>query len=72
MVRLLSAIKDTGAGIDPEIMPRLFEKFASKSYQGTGVGIYQRASWKPMEVGYGGEIILMIKMVKEGGTTILL
>ena len=36
----LISIKDTGIGIDPEIMPRLFEKFASKSYQGTGLGLY--------------------------------
>jgi signal transduction histidine kinase len=34
------SIKDTGIGIDPVIMPRLFEKFASKSYQGTGLGLY--------------------------------
>jgi signal transduction histidine kinase len=34
------SIKDTGIGIDPGIMPRLFEKFASKSYQGTGLGLY--------------------------------
>ena len=34
------SINDTGIGIDPEIMPRLFEKFASKSYQGTGLGLY--------------------------------
>ena len=33
-------IKDTGTGIDPEIMPRLFEKFASKSNQGTGLGLF--------------------------------
>jgi signal transduction histidine kinase len=33
-------IKDTGTGIDPEILPRLFSKFASKSYQGTGLGLY--------------------------------
>jgi two-component system sensor histidine kinase VicK len=33
-------IKDTGSGIDPDIMPRLFEKFASKSFQGTGLGLY--------------------------------
>ncbi len=34
------SIKDTGTGIDPDIMPRLFEKFASKSDQGTGLGLY--------------------------------
>ena len=33
-------IKDTGTGIDHEILPRLFSKFASKSYQGTGLGLY--------------------------------
>jgi two-component system sensor histidine kinase VicK len=33
-------IKDTGTGIDPEILPRLFSKFATKSYQGTGLGLY--------------------------------
>jgi signal transduction histidine kinase len=33
-------IKDTGRGIDPEIMPRLFTKFASRSFQGTGLGLY--------------------------------
>jgi two-component system, OmpR family, sensor histidine kinase VicK len=34
------SVKDTGEGIDPEIMPRLFQKFASKSFQGTGLGLY--------------------------------
>ena len=34
------AIKDTGTGIDPEIMPRLFTKFATKSYRGTGLGLF--------------------------------
>jgi signal transduction histidine kinase len=34
------AVKDTGSGIDPEIMPRLFTKFATKSYQGTGLGLF--------------------------------
>jgi signal transduction histidine kinase len=36
----LVSVKDTGAGIDPEILPRLFEKFASKSFQGTGLGLF--------------------------------
>jgi two-component system sensor histidine kinase VicK len=31
---------DTGTGIDPLIMSRLFEKFATKSYQGTGLGLF--------------------------------
>ena len=34
------AVKDTGTGIDPELMPRLFTKFASKSYHGTGLGLF--------------------------------
>jgi signal transduction histidine kinase len=33
-------IRDTGSGIDPEIRPRLFQKFASKSEKGTGLGLY--------------------------------
>jgi signal transduction histidine kinase len=33
-------IKDTGTGIDHEILPRLFSKFATKSYQGTGLGLF--------------------------------
>ena len=34
------SVKDTGSGIDPELMPRLFTKFATKSYQGTGLGLF--------------------------------
>ena len=33
-------VKDTGRGIDISILPRLFTKFASKSYQGTGLGLF--------------------------------
>jgi signal transduction histidine kinase len=33
-------IKDTGEGIDPQILPQLFSKFASKSSQGTGLGLF--------------------------------
>jgi two-component system, OmpR family, sensor histidine kinase VicK len=33
-------IKDTGKGIDKEILPRLFTKFASKSDKGTGLGLF--------------------------------
>jgi len=34
------SVKDTGSGIDPEILPRLFTKFATKSETGTGLGLY--------------------------------
>ena len=34
------SIKDTGKGIDKEIFPRLFTKFASKSDNGTGLGLF--------------------------------
>jgi signal transduction histidine kinase len=33
-------VKDSGNGIDLEILPKLFEKFASKSFQGTGLGLF--------------------------------
>lgn len=33
-------IMDTGKGIDPEIMPKLFTRFVSKSESGTGLGLY--------------------------------
>jgi signal transduction histidine kinase len=43
---ILISVKDTGVGIDPEVLPRLFEKFsrapdASKAnIMGTGLGLY--------------------------------
>jgi two-component system sensor histidine kinase VicK len=33
-------IHDNGKGIDPNIIPRLFTKFATKSNKGTGLGLY--------------------------------
>src|SRR5919198_4967568 len=32
-------VKDTGIGIHPEILPRLFTKFATRSLTGTGLGL---------------------------------
>lgn len=34
------AVSDSGKGISPEILPRLFEKFNSNSAAGTGLGLY--------------------------------
>jgi signal transduction histidine kinase len=33
-------IKDSGIGIDNEILPRLFTKFTTRSEQGTGLGLF--------------------------------
>jgi signal transduction histidine kinase len=37
---VIVSIKDTGIALDNEILPRLFTKFATKSFQGTGLGLY--------------------------------
>jgi two-component system, OmpR family, sensor histidine kinase VicK len=37
---LLVRVKDTGTGIDEDIMPRLFEKFVTKSEKGIGLGLF--------------------------------
>ncbi|MFL6397796.1 MAG: sensor histidine kinase [Nitrososphaeraceae archaeon] len=39
-VAMVSSSTTTGSGIDPDIMPRLFGKFAAKSFQGTGLGLF--------------------------------
>jgi signal transduction histidine kinase/ActR/RegA family two-component response regulator len=34
------SIKDTGSGLHPEIMPKLFSKFVTNSSGGTGIGLF--------------------------------
>jgi len=50
---IIVSIKDTGDGIDSEIMPRLFTKFASKCSEGTGLGLYIS---KSIVEAHGGKI----------------
>ena len=38
--QIMMRVEDTGTGIDSEILPRLFSKFATKSNDGTGLGLY--------------------------------
>ncbi len=50
---IIISIKDTGTGIDREILPRLFLKFASKSEKGVGLGLYLS---KAIVEAHGGKI----------------
>jgi len=38
--QVIVSVKDTGSGIDHEILPRLFSKFSAKSFEGTGLGLF--------------------------------
>ena len=59
-------IKDTGIGIDPEILPRLFTKFATKSQSGTGLGLF---ICKSIIEAHGGRIWAENNKDGEGGAT---
>ncbi len=37
---IIVSVKDSGQGIDSSILPRLFTKFTSASYKGTGLGLF--------------------------------
>jgi two-component system, OmpR family, sensor histidine kinase VicK len=60
------SIADTGISIDPEIMPRIFDKFASKSFQGTGLGLY---ICKSIVEAHGGKIWAENNADEKGGAT---
>jgi len=36
----LVTVRDTGEGVNPEILPKLFSKFITKSFKGIGLGLY--------------------------------
>lgn len=38
--KIVVSVKDTGQGIDPKILPKLFSKFEAKSFSGSGLGLY--------------------------------
>jgi signal transduction histidine kinase len=64
--QVIVKIKDTGTGIDPEILPRLFSKFASKSERGgTGLGLFIA---KNIVEAHGGEIWAENNADRKGAT----
>src|SRR5919112_3894709 len=50
---VVTQIRDTGKGIDSEILPRLFTKFATTSAKGTGLGLF---ICKSIIESHGGQI----------------
>ncbi len=51
--QVIVSVRDTGMGIDSEIIPRLFTKFTSKSETGTGLGLFLS---KSIIEAHGGKI----------------
>ena len=60
------SIRDRGKGIDPDILPRLFTKFTTKSNQGTGLGLYIA---KSIIEAHGGKIWAQNNYNGEKGAT---
>lgn len=50
---IVVSIKDTGKGVDSEMLSRLFTRFATKSFAGTGLGLFIS---KHIVEAHGGEI----------------
>lgn len=62
---IIVSVKDTGIGIDQEIMSRLFSKFASKSFTGTGLGLFIS---KSIIEAHGGKIWAANNLDGKGAT----
>jgi signal transduction histidine kinase len=62
---VIISVKDTGSGIDLDIAPKLFSKFVTKSYHGTGLGLY---ICKAIVEAHGGKIWAENNVVYKGAT----
>jgi two-component system sensor histidine kinase VicK len=58
-------VVDSGSGIDNEIYPKIFSKFATKSHQGTGLGLFIS---KSIIEAHGGRIWAMNNTSGSGAT----
>jgi len=61
-------IKDSGTGIDPEVIPNMFSKFITKSKRGVGLGLYIA---KNIVEAHGGKIDAYNNMNEKGATFIV-
>lgn len=61
-------IKDSGTGIDPEVIPNMFSKFITKSKRGVGLGLYIA---KNIVEAHGGKIDAYNNMNENGATFIV-
>ena len=64
---VIVTVKDTGTGIHPEIYPKLFSKFATKSDRGTGLGLFIS---KSIVEALGGKIWAESSSQQKGATFI--
>lgn len=62
---IVVSVIDSGTGIHPEIMSRLFSKFATKSTTGTGLGLFIS---KSIVQAHGGEIMAENNVEQKGAT----
>jgi signal transduction histidine kinase len=62
---VIISVKDNGRGIDPQIIPRLFTKFATKSDTCTGLGLFIS---KSIVEAHGGRIWAENNTDGKGGT----
>jgi signal transduction histidine kinase len=60
-------VKDTGVGVHPEIFPKLFSKFVTRSDRGTGLGLFIS---KSIIEAHGGKIWAESSSQQEGATFI--
>ena len=61
----LVTVRDTGEGIDSEILPNLFSKFITKSFEGIGLGLYIS---KYIVEAHGGKILAENNIDGKGAT----
>jgi two-component system, OmpR family, sensor histidine kinase VicK len=63
--QVIVSIRDTGVGISPEIKPKLFSKFTTKSFDGIGLGLFIS---KSIVEAHGGRIWAENNAAGEGAT----